>query len=99
LIFNWTEESSHIPLAWKPAAFVFGITQILGYELEFTHNSNNEIEIKEVLSKLAQSEYPQTNPKQRRAILNYLLFNLETQVFPGKRIKTLDVIDTMYGNT
>jgi len=99
LIFHWTEESSHIPLAWKPAAFIFGITQILGYELEYTHNSNNEFEIEEVLRKLAQSEYPQTNPKQRRAILNYLLYNLETQVFPGKRIKTLEVIDTMYGNT
>lgn len=97
LKFHWTDESSHIPMAWKPASFIFGLTQTLGYELEFSHKVAQDFEISTILKSLEKSQYPQINSDQRRTVLNYLLFNLETQVFPGKRIKTLEVIDTLYG--
>lgn len=98
LKYHWTDESSHIPMPWKPSAFIFGLTQTLGYELEFTHNVGEDFEIRSILNSLEQFKYPQISSAQRRTVLNFLLFNLETQVFPGKRIKTLEVIDTLYGN-
>ncbi len=98
LKYHWTESSNHIPLAWKPSAFVFGLTQILGYNLEYAHTVKNNEELKSILQDLDESKYPQVKSPERRAVLNYLLFNLETQVFPGKKIKTLEVIDSLYGN-
>lgn len=98
LKYHWTDESNHIPMAWKPSAFIFGLTQTLGYELKYAHKVSEDFDISYILKSLAQNKHPKINSDQRRAVLNFLLFNLETQVFPGKRIKTLEVIDTLYGN-
>ena len=78
-----------------PIIFLMGISKNLGYgaseDMLFPHDED----LRNVLQILKKGQFPEGNKNMRRLILNRLVKHLESDIFSGKTLKSLEILQEL----
>jgi DNA repair protein RecO len=82
-------------LSWAPITFLMGISKELGYgaseHMLFPHDED----LRKVLCKLKTGKLPESNKNERRIILNRLIKHLQSDIFMGKTLKSVEILQEL----
>lgn len=84
-----------INLPWAPIVFLMGVSKKLGYgaseDMLFPHDED----LRMILQILKNGQLPEGNKNMRRLILNRLVKHLESDIFSGKTLKSLEILQEL----
>lgn len=94
-IQQFTDLEQNINLSWAPIIFLMGISKTLGYgaseRMLFPHDGD----LRDIIQLLNEGQIPKGNKNMRRLILNRLIKYFESDIFSGKTLKSVEILQEL----